>query len=83
MKQNNFLMPILLFILTIVSIISLFIGINTLKKVDEKFFSLSGALYGPKEIPDTDTCLCSQLYGSDQTFSKKYLPITKCASCHI
>ena len=36
----------------------------------------------PKEIPETDTCLCSQLYGSEETFPKKYVSINHCASCH-
>ena len=48
----------------------------------EKFFSLSGALYGPKVIPDNDKCLCSQYIGSEETFPKKSVSMNKCASCH-
>ena len=49
----------------------------------ENFFSLSGALYGPKVIPETDTCACTQLNDSEETFPIKYVPINKCQSCHV
>ena len=79
--MDNYTFGLNIFILCLFtsSLIFLFVSLN---KHHEKFFSLSGALYGPKEIPDTDTCLCTQLYGSDKTFPKKYVPINNCASCH-
>jgi len=68
-------------------IAALFIIVSQLHKNSqshEKFFSLSGALYGPKVIPETDTCLCNQLYNSNKILpKKKYVPINECASCNI
>lgn len=64
---------------------ALFLIISQLHKhsLPEQFFSLSGSLYGPKVIPESDTCSCTQLYGSDEIFSQTPVPINKCASCHI
>jgi len=56
---------------------------DTVVTKNEKFFSLSGALYGPKHIPLTDTCICSQLAGSQELIEKRQVPITECASCHL
>jgi len=53
------------------------------KNNNEKFFSLSGALYGPKHIPNSDRCECTQLLGSNQIISKQPISINKCASCHL
>ena len=79
MSNSEFGLNIFILCLFCSSLIFLFIF---MRKSHEKFFSLSGALYGPKVIPKTDTCLCSQLYGSEETFPKKYVPINNCASCH-
>ena len=63
---------------------AIFIIISYLHKHShEKFFSLSGALYGPKVIPESDTCMCNQLYGSEETFPQKSISINKCSSCNI
>ena len=65
---------------------ALFIIISQLTKhtfSHENFFSLSGALYGPKVIPETDTCPCTQLTDSEETFPTKYISIDKCQSCHV
>ena len=74
-------MYILIFIIILGTIIGLIY--NTVVTNNEKFFSLSGALYGPKHIPLTDTCSCTQLEGSQELIPKQQVPITKCASCHI
>ena len=74
-------MYILIFILILCTIAGLIY--NTVVTNNEKFFSLSGALYGPKEIPLTDTCSCTQLMGSQELIPKQKVSITKCASCHV
>ena len=79
MANSEFGLNVFILILFLTSLIIIFI---CLRKSREKFFSLSGALYGPKEIPDSDTCLCTQLYGSEETFPKKSVSINNCASCH-
>jgi hypothetical protein len=74
-------MYILIFIIILCTIVGLIY--STVVTNNEKFFSLSGALYGPKEIPLTDTCSCTQLEGSQELIPKQKVPIRKCASCHL
>ena len=79
MSNSEFGLNIFILCLFCSSLIFLFIYP---RKSREKFFSLSGALYGPKTVPKKEKCLCSQLYGSEETFPKKYLSEDDCASCH-
>lgn len=69
----------------ILFLISLAITFVILSKIGwrEKFFSLSGALYSPKDIPESDTCPCTQLLGSSELIAKQQISINKCASCHL
>ena len=71
----------LIFIIIFGTIIGLIY--STITTNNEKFFSLSGALYGPKKIPQTDTCMCTQLENSQEIIKKQQVPITECASCHL
>ena len=74
-------MHLLILILVICSIIGLIIYLYT--NSNENFFSLSGALYGPRHIPDSEKCPCTQLLGSNQLLSKAPMSINACASCHL
>ena len=84
MVQNynyNYKINIFIFILFLISLAIIFILLSN--TIYENFFSLSGALYGPKNIPESDKCSCTQLMSSSELIDKQQIPINECASCHI
>ena len=82
-RDPEFGLNIFILCLFIAAIFIIFSYLHKNSHSHEQFFSLSGALYGPKVIPESDTCMCNQLYGSEETFPQKSIPINKCASCNI
>ena len=83
MIQNyNRKINIFILILFLISLAIIFILLSNITSYEkEKFFSLSGALYGPKH--ELGKCQCTQKLVSQKLLSKQPIPIDECASCHL